>query len=96
MTYLLIWEFFTIFATALSLSPMMLKRKELNAMIYPGAIVLWLVSTYIWAIDYAGTPLFAITYLHLLPMVLVIVWMVIDYNRIADPRTQKRKKYLEE
>ena len=96
MTYLFQWELFTLFATIATLSPTILKNKEMNAIIYPTAIVLWVAATYVWAIDYAGTPLFAITYLHLLPMVLVIVWMVIDYNRIADPRAQKRKKYLDE
>ena len=93
MTYMLQWEFFTIFATLVTLSPVVLKRREMNAIVYPAAIVLWIASTYIWAIDSAETPLFALTYLHLLPIVLIVVWMVIDYNRVADSRDRKRSKY---
>jgi len=88
MTYVFQWEVFTIFATLATISPTALKNKGMNGIIYPAAIVLWVASTYVWAIDSAGTPLFPLTYLHLLPIVLIMVWMVIEYNRIADKRTK--------
>lgn len=89
MTYIFQWEVFTLFATISTLSPALLKNKELNAVIYPISIVLWIASTYIWAIDSVNTPLFALTWIHLVPIMLNIVWGVTDYNRIAD----KRSKY---
>jgi len=93
MTYIFQWELFTIFATVATIAPSALKNEEMNGVLYPAAIVLWIASTYVWAIDSVGTPLFALTYLHLLPVVLNIAWMVLDFRRVSDDRVSKRSKY---
>lgn len=79
----LIWFVFVAFGTIFLAAQKTIKDKVLRELSYPLGIIMWIIAAYVWAIQYADTGFFPIVWVHLVPILLLSAFGVMEMGQNA-------------